>query len=58
MQLRHIRPGSLEWQESKAEEVDQGFERLTPEEIQHLRSMSEIETGTVKQTKQPPIDVH
>lgn len=57
MQLRHIRPGSLEWQESKAEEVDRGHERLTPEEIQHLRSMSENEELTVKPATQPPIDV-
>ncbi len=41
MQIRHIRPGSLEWQDAKAEEVDQRFERLTPEEIIHLRAMSE-----------------
>jgi len=41
MQLRHIRPGSLEWQDAKAEEVGQGGEKLTPEEIQHLRKLSE-----------------
>jgi hypothetical protein len=57
MQLRHIRPGSLEWQESKAEELDQGYERLTPEEIQHLRSVSENEEATIKEAKKPPLDV-
>jgi hypothetical protein len=41
MQIRHIRPGSLEWQESKADEVDQGVERLTPEEMVHLRELSD-----------------
>jgi hypothetical protein len=46
MQIRHIRPGSLEWQDAKAEEVDQGFERLTPEEIIHLRELSEDRRST------------
>ncbi len=41
MQLRHIRPGSLEWQDAQTEEVEQGTERLTPEEITRLRSLSE-----------------
>ena len=41
MQIRHIRPGSLEWHDAKAEEFDQGVERLTPEEIIHLRKLSE-----------------
>jgi hypothetical protein len=41
MQIRHIRPGSLEWHDAKAEEIDQGVERLTPEEIIHLRKLSE-----------------
>lgn len=41
MQIRHIRPGSLEWQDAKGEEIDKGVERLTPEEIIHLRKLSE-----------------
>ncbi len=41
MQLRHIRPGSLEWQDAKLDEVDQGIERLTPEEIIRLRKLSD-----------------
>jgi hypothetical protein len=57
MQLRHIRPGSLEWQESKTEEVDQGVERLTPEEIRRLRSMSDNQESTVKKGEKPPLDV-
>jgi len=46
MQIRHIRPGSLEWQDAKAEEIDQGVERLTPEEIIHLRKLSEDRRST------------
>jgi hypothetical protein len=46
MQIRHIRPGSLEWQDAKAEEVDQGGERLTPEEINHLRKLSDDRRST------------
>jgi hypothetical protein len=41
MQLRHIRPGSLEWQDAQTDEVGQLAERLTPEEIEHLRKLSE-----------------
>jgi hypothetical protein len=41
MQLRHIRPGSLEWQDAKIDEGGQGFERLTPEETERLRKLSD-----------------
>ncbi len=41
MQIRHIRPGSLDWQDAKIEEVDHGFQRLSPEEIIRLRKMSD-----------------
>jgi hypothetical protein len=41
MQLRHIRPGSLEWQDAQSDEKDRASERLTPEEISHLRTLSE-----------------
>jgi hypothetical protein len=41
MQLRHIRPGSLEWQDAQTEETVKGGERLTPEEIEHLRKLSD-----------------
>lgn len=41
MQLRHIRPGSLEWQDAQTDEARQVFERLTPEETEHLRKLSE-----------------
>ena len=51
MQLRHIRPGSLEWLDAKADEVDREFERLTPEEIDHLRKLSNdrLKAGKEKQ---------
>ena len=45
MQLRHIRPGSLEWQDAKEDEVDQAVERLTPEEVVHLRKLSDERRG-------------
>jgi len=41
MQIRHIRPGSLEWLDAKGEVLDQGFERLTPEETIRLRKMAD-----------------
>ena len=41
MQIRHIRPGSLEWQDAKGEVIDPGFERLTPEETIRLRKLSD-----------------
>jgi hypothetical protein len=41
MQLRHIRPGSLEWQDAKIDEGDKGSERLTPEETARLRKLSD-----------------
>jgi hypothetical protein len=51
MQIRHIRPGSLEWQDAKGEEIDQGVERLTPEEIIHLRKLSEGRRSTSQTEK-------
>ncbi len=41
MQTRHIRPGSLDWQDAKIEEVDHGFVRMSPEEISRLRKLSD-----------------
>jgi hypothetical protein len=58
MQLRHIRPGSLEWQDAKAEEVDQGGERLTPEETIHLREMSDNRRGSRRNEKRQQTQVH
>ncbi len=54
MQLRHIRPGSLEWQDAQAEEVKQGTERLTPEEIEHLRILSEEQRLAPQEGKPTP----
>jgi hypothetical protein len=41
MQLRHIRPGSVDWQDAKVEDREHGFEKLSPEEIIRLRKLSE-----------------
>jgi hypothetical protein len=57
MQIRHIRPGSLEWQDAKAEEVDQGVERLTPEEISRLRALSEEQRSKSKEAERAPVDI-
>ena len=46
MQIRHIRPGSLEWHDAKGEEIDRGVERLTPEETIHLRKLSDDRRST------------
>ena len=51
MQLRHIRPGSLEWQDAKVDENEQGTARLTPEEITRLRRLSEERRNQRKDTK-------
>jgi len=57
MQLRHIRPGSLEWQDAKAEEVGQGAEKLTPEEIEHLRKLSEDRRGASPNDTRAPAEL-
>ena len=57
MQIRHIRPGSLEWHDAKAEEIDQGFERLTPEEIIHLRKLSEDRRSTRQTEKNEQVEL-
>ncbi len=54
MQLRHIRPGSLDWQDAQTDEVDQGYERLTPEEVVRLRSQSD-DKGIVSKKGQRPV---
>jgi hypothetical protein len=41
MQLRHIRPGSVDWQDAKVEDRDQDTARLSPEETIRLRRLSE-----------------
>jgi hypothetical protein len=57
MHLRHIRPGSLEWQDAKAEEADQGSERLTPEEVNRLRTMTEQQRSGSKEANPAPVDI-
>jgi hypothetical protein len=58
MQLRHIRPGSLEWQDAKTEDVDQSVERLTPEEISRLRALSEQQRSTSQEKEPALVDIH
>jgi hypothetical protein len=41
MQLRHIRPGSVDWQDAKVEDGDRDMARLSPEETVRLRKLSE-----------------
>jgi hypothetical protein len=45
MLLRHIRPGSIEWQEAVASEAPEDREllRLSPEETARLRQLAEVE---------------
>jgi hypothetical protein len=57
MQIRHIRPGSLEWQDAKGEEINQGAERLTPEEIIHLRKLSEDRHSTRPTEKSEQVEM-
>jgi hypothetical protein len=57
MQIRHIRPGSLEWQDAKGEQIDQGVERLTPEEIIHLRKLSEDRRSTRQAEKSEQVEL-
>jgi hypothetical protein len=57
MQLRHIRPGSLDWQDANADEVDMEFERLTPEEIGRLRKLSEDRLNARKEKQSARTEV-
>ena len=58
MQIRHIRPGSLEWQDAKADETELGTERLTPEEISRLRALAEQQQSASQDEKRAPVDIH
>jgi hypothetical protein len=58
MQLRHIRPGSLEWQDAQTEEADQVTERLTPEEISRLRRLADEAPSGQKISDPAPSDMH
>ena len=58
MQLRHIRPGTLEWQDAVVEEGAQGTDRLTPEEISRLRALSEEKTMASQPANRTPVPIH
>jgi hypothetical protein len=58
MQIRHIRPGSLEWQDAQAEEIAQNLERLTPEETRRLRELTEEQKLASQPAQQTSATVH
>jgi hypothetical protein len=58
MQLRHIRPGSLEWQDAQAGEVDDGIQQLTPEEVGRLRKLASEPRGSLESDKPGRARVH
>lgn len=39
MNLRHIRPRSIEWYDALLEQEDRGYDRLSPEELVRLRTL-------------------
>jgi hypothetical protein len=43
MQLRHIRPRSVDWYDATLQDEDRGFYRLSPEEKSKLRHMGQPE---------------
>ena len=43
MQLRHIRPGSAEWNDAINEGREADLARLSPEEVKRLRAILEAE---------------
>jgi hypothetical protein len=51
MQLRHIRPGSLEWNDAIIENTPKNEEGLTPEEIIKLRATREMGEATRHEKK-------
>ena len=57
MQIRHIRPGSLEWQDARGEVLDQEFERLTPEETKRLRKLAEDRRTARKDDKSERVEL-
>jgi hypothetical protein len=39
MQLRHIRPGSVDWNDALNEGREEDLARLSPEEVKRLRAL-------------------
>ncbi len=49
MQLRHIRPGSVDWEDALVEDDAGGYARLSPEEKLKLQAITAIERGDANQ---------
>jgi len=47
MQLRHIRPGSVDWNDATNEGREANLARLSPEEVKKLRAVMAVE-GSVE----------
>lgn len=46
MQIKHIRPGTLEWSEAVEGEITELRELVDPEQAQRLRRVAELERMT------------
>jgi hypothetical protein len=51
MQLRHIRPGSAEWNDAVNEGREANLARLSPEEVKKLRAVMAVEGAPEDETK-------
>jgi hypothetical protein len=54
MQLRHIRPGSVDWNDALNQGKEEESARLSPDEIKRLRSILAPERLPVKQPEKEP----
>jgi hypothetical protein len=51
MQLRHIRPGSVDWNDATNEGRDANLARLSPEEVLKLRAVLAVEGEPEKEAR-------
>jgi hypothetical protein len=51
MQLRHIRPGSVDWNDATNEGREANLARLSPEEVKKLRAVTAVEGLLEEETK-------
>ena len=58
MQLRHIRPGTVDWNDATNEGREANLARLSPEEVKKLRAVlaaeGSLEDETRERTRRPP----
>jgi len=58
MQLRHIRPGTVDWNDAVSDGGAEDLARLSPEEVKKLRAMFAMEglpkEEVEKRLKEPP----